>query len=103
MPNVHIWDKLEHSSSYFGLTVLLSLALIIQNKVKFIKKHPLLTALIIVSLYGALDELHQLFIPGRDCDFFDWCADFIGANLGILVVYLLMKYSRFKREATKNN
>ena len=34
-----------------------------------------------VSLYAATDELHQLFVPGRNCDVLDWLADSAGAVL----------------------
>lgn len=36
-----------------------------------------------LSLFGALDEWHQGFIPGRDPDSLDWIADTIGAAGGI--------------------
>jgi VanZ family protein len=34
------------------------------------------------SLFGALDEVHQRFIPGRTADPRDWTADTLGAALG---------------------
>ncbi len=33
-------------------------------------------------LYGVFDELHQSFVPGRNCDIADIAADGIGACLG---------------------
>ena len=33
------------------------------------------------SLYGATDEFHQLFVPGRSSDWRDWAADTVGAIL----------------------
>ncbi len=38
----------------------------------------------LISAFGALDELHQLFIPGRDAEVGDWMFDTAGAALGIL-------------------
>jgi VanZ family protein len=35
------------------------------------------------SLYGALDEIHQYFIPSRTFDVLDWLADNLGAGLSI--------------------
>ncbi len=35
--------------------------------------------------YGALDEWHQSFVPGRDVSVGDWAADSIGAMLGLLL------------------
>jgi VanZ family protein len=37
-----------------------------------------------IALFGALDEWHQQFIPGRSMDLFDWLADFSGATIGTL-------------------
>ena len=37
------------------------------------------------SLFGASDEFHQSFVPGRDTDVFDWVADTLGATAGALV------------------
>lgn len=41
-----------------------------------------LVAVAIASLYGATDEFHQLFVPGRLCDPADWLTDTCGAALG---------------------
>ncbi len=38
---------------------------------------------LLVSLYGASDELHQHFVPGRDVDVLDWVADTCGGFLGL--------------------
>ncbi len=40
-------------------------------------------AVVLVSLYGLLDELHQLFTPGRQgADLNDWIADILGTMAG---------------------
>ncbi len=41
-----------------------------------------LAAIALASLYGASDEFHQLFVPGRMCDPADWLTDTCGAALG---------------------
>jgi VanZ family protein len=38
-----------------------------------------------IALFAALDELHQIWIPGRSADVFDWVADMGGALLGIVL------------------
>jgi VanZ family protein len=39
----------------------------------------------IAVLYGALDEWHQSFVPGRHATAADWGADLVGVALGYLV------------------
>lgn len=39
-----------------------------------------------VSLFGAIDEWHQYFIPGRSPAVEDWIADSVGGLAGTLVV-----------------
>ena len=38
-------------------------------------------------LYAASDELHQYFVPGRSCRFFDVCVDSTGAFFGALLFW----------------
>ncbi len=40
------------------------------------------------ALYGASDEIHQHFIPGRTADYQDWIADLLGIGLGVLIYWL---------------
>jgi VanZ family protein len=41
--------------------------------------------LIIGAGYGALDEWHQSFVPGRDANLGDWMADVVGVMLGLML------------------
>ncbi len=50
--------------------------------------HALLLA--VGYLYGALDEWHQGFVPGRTPSVGDWVADVIGVTLGYAVVLGLL-------------
>lgn len=44
-------------------------------------------AVIIASLYGVSDEIHQIFVPGRSPDVVDWLADTLGAlSAGMVLV-----------------
>jgi VanZ family protein len=45
----------------------------------------LLITFIFAGLYGLSDELHQLFVPGRDCSAFDLFIDLTGSFLGSLI------------------
>lgn len=49
------------------------------------------TVILAVSIFGALDEAHQAFIPGRFPDVRDWMADTIGGALGAIAITLFGK------------
>jgi len=51
-------------------------------------------------VYALLDEVHQLFSPGRSCQFTDVLIDFSGSLLGIAVA--LLSFTIFMRIYTKN-
>jgi VanZ family protein len=76
-------DKLAHFYMYFVLGALAYLA----------RPKPLTLPLIFCPLYGLSDEIHQLFIPYRQFDWFDLLADAIGSTTAILVV-AIWGYSR---------
>ncbi len=44
--------------------------------------------------YGALDEWHQSFVPGRTVSMGDWAADSAGVMLGLLLFASLSSRSR---------
>ncbi len=84
-------DKLEHFLAYFFLTLLLTLAIHFQSKFRQLSGRPFITAVILIFIYATADELHQLFIPGRFCDLYDWLADILGGMIGIGTIYLFLK------------
>ena len=43
------------------------------------------------SLYGASDEWHQSFVPGRDADILDWLADTLGASIALTYLHFRKK------------
>jgi VanZ family protein len=81
-------DKIQHLIAYFVLAA--ATGLWISPDFWQLRRIPafFLTALI-TSVYGALDEVHQFFTPGRDCNIWDWTADTLGAFLGAALVLLI--------------
>lgn len=41
-----------------------------------------------IAVFAAVDEAHQLAIPGRSADRLDWYADIVGASLGCCIALL---------------
>ena len=102
LPETGINDKMEHFAAYFVLSILLSLTLLLQNKYYKMKKYYAAFSGLIIGLYAAMDEIHQLFVPGRDCDILDWTADMIGASIGILLIIFLVKIFQYHRKSQLN-
>jgi hypothetical protein len=73
-------DKLLHFLAFSGLSFLLAWVLTPCRPTRTAMGAILLVAL----LYGALDELTQLFVPRRNADIYDWFADVGGTIFGLL-------------------
>lgn len=71
-------DKVKHMALY-GVFA----GLVYQALATFLQARPALFWLTvgIVSLYGATDEYHQWFVPGRSSDVMDWVADTAAAMI----------------------
>jgi VanZ family protein len=57
----------------------------------------LLVAIVIGIIYGATDEIHQIWVPQRVCSFADWTVDSISVVIGawawVMAVRLLDRLS----------
>ena len=85
------WDKLLHATEYAGLAALLVLGLTHLGTMGM--RRAALLAILLAAAYGATDELHQYFVPGRSCDLIDWLADLTGACAGgLLAVPFLRRF-----------
>jgi VanZ family protein len=84
-------DKLLHLIEYGGLGLLLTFAL---DGVGLGVRRAALLALLAASAYGASDEIHQSFVPNRDCSARDWAADTAGAALGAAAAARLLRRKR---------
>ena len=76
-------DKLFHGGLYLVLGFLLARATASEPGHRASAPH-LVTLFIAVALFGAADEWHQRWIPGRSPELPDWAADIFGALLGIV-------------------
>lgn len=85
------WDKLLHACEYAALAGLLTLALRAGGRTS---RWAVPLGIVLASAYGASDELHQAFVPGRSSDVRDWLADTVGAGLGAAAVGLALRLRR---------
>jgi len=85
-------DKLFHAGAYGVLGLLVAFA------VGATTRRAAGVAVVIASLYGVSDELHQYFVPGRSCDVFDWLADTGGAAVAVALLGVWQRRVRAVRE-----
>jgi VanZ family protein len=76
IPQTLIWHMIE----YAILSILLFRAFINSKNDNF-RNNTILLAILIASLYGITDEIHQFFVPGRIFSYFDMMFDFVGSNV----------------------
>jgi len=48
----------------------------------------------IIAVYGILDEIHQIFIPGRYFEWLDFLSDLIGGLIGILAAQWIIEQNK---------
>ncbi|MBC7364338.1 MAG: VanZ family protein [Candidatus Aminicenantes bacterium] len=89
--NLHLkffyWDKGWHWLEFSILGFLLAYGFfqVLQDRLPLSIYLTFMTG----ALIGLGDEIHQLFVPGRNCDWKDWLADLSGILAG-LVIYLVL-------------
>ena len=49
-------------------------------------------AVVIATVYGVTDEIHQRFVPPRQTDAWDVAADATGASLAALGAYAVSRF-----------
>jgi VanZ family protein len=83
-------DKIQHFIAYFVLAAAAGLWFSPDRWQKR-KWKPFFISTATAALYGIIDEVHQYFVPGRDCNIWDWLADSIGAVFGGLAILFLFR------------
>jgi VanZ family protein len=86
-------DKVQHLAAYAVLAFCIGFRISSAGW----KRRPafffFLTA-VLASAYGAVDEFHQSFVPGRDASVWDWIADALGAVIGAAIAFFTVPLIR---------
>lgn len=82
----HPWDKVVHAVVFALLACTIGLSSNLRGW------HKVAVAFFGALLVGALDEWHQMYLPGREAGLPDFIADVIGSIFG--TAFLAMKSSR---------
>ena len=81
-------DKLVHGSLYLVLGWLVGAALRASGRCRVGARA---SALLALSVFALLDEVHQRWVPGRVASLEDWVADVVGATIGLAAGMILWK------------
>lgn len=87
-PSVTHGDKVAHFLAYGGLAFLCARA---ARGFGARQGRAVIIGALIAVAYGATDELHQSFVPGRSPELLDLAADAAGAIAGALAWYALTR------------
>lgn len=84
--NIPQFDKLVHFGFYSVMAALLWRATMPERGgVLPPVRKPMLFVFLVPALIGLIDELHQLFVPGRWCDPLDLAANWVGATVAVTI------------------
>ena len=78
-------DKFLHFV-VFGVLAVLIWHSIINSRINYLHQKAAAAAIIFTSVYGIIDELHQILVPGRICSTMDWLADTLGALFFVVII-----------------
>lgn len=82
--SIRDFDKVLHFCVYSVLAFLFYLSF----KKSGGKRHVFLLSLLMTTMYAVIDEIHQLYVPGRVASLGDVAADIIGGFSGSAFAYL---------------
>ena len=93
MKGIFGFDKFLHFIAFSALSFAVGLWFSRESWLRLLGRNFFL-CLGIVSAYGALDEFHQYFVPGRDCSVWDWAADTLGGAAGAAVILSAVRFGK---------
>jgi VanZ family protein len=85
-PHWPYFDKVLHFTAY-ALLGALFLRAFNTTQIKQNLKLIIVLSILLSSLYGISDEIHQSFVPYRTADAMDALADILGSIIGVYIFY----------------
>jgi VanZ family protein len=92
---INWFDKVLHFV-VFGILGLLTTRGFLQMKSDIFRENYAILGMLVCIIYGAIDEIHQLWVPGRHASVWDWVADTLGIIVFVWIFTLQLK-SRAKK------
>jgi VanZ family protein len=89
---IDVWDKAIHAAEYLPLGALIMGWLTARRGAPARWREVGIAAGVALA-YGALDELHQSFVPGRQPSLLDVAADALGGTVGAVAMLVLSRRS----------
>jgi VanZ family protein len=80
VPNLHLWDKLEHALAFFGMTFWFG-GLVRRGR------YPVIAVLMLI-FGGGIEIAQGAMKLGRDEDILDFVADSVGISVALALLYL---------------
>ncbi|MCL5267821.1 MAG: VanZ family protein [Bacteroidetes bacterium] len=98
-PYAHL---IAHTMLYGVLYYFAYRAMKFQEYIRWLNEFSLVIALLFVMLYGASDEFHQSFVPGRTEEFKDFAID-VGAAIIVLAAIVIKDKFRLDKKKLKES
>lgn len=83
-------DRIEHFLAYAGFGVVLAFTAA-GLRSRPVERSELLACAVFGVLFGASDEWHQSFVPGRDASLKDLAFDTLGLAAALFMIYFLLR------------
>jgi VanZ family protein len=83
--SIGLLSVVYHFLAFFCFSFFLFITLVIGKNKKFF-----VAGILIAVFYAISDEIHQFFVPGRCCSFFDIFIDSLGILCAFCLYYILM-------------
>lgn len=88
--SLHLPFRVSDKAAHFGFYGVMGfLCALWRRESGFPAVRAILYAVLFASFAGAVDEVHQHWIPGRSMELLDWMADTLGGGIGAIFSVLL--------------